>query len=138
MIFSTCLSGMTKNSSFLRFRAVFMSYCPQFWGSGWFIRTVTLRTFLRGTTKNWPFCVLGPFLWAIARCFGVHLQGIWQSIHFREEWEKTHHLCVYGRFCELLPTVMGFWGHLQGPLHLVHVWVAWTKTRRFCVLGPFS
>jgi hypothetical protein len=25
---------MTNNSSFLHFRAVFMSYCPLFWGSG--------------------------------------------------------------------------------------------------------
>jgi hypothetical protein len=25
---------MTKDSSFLRFRAVFVSYCPLFWGSG--------------------------------------------------------------------------------------------------------
>jgi hypothetical protein len=25
---------MTKNSSFLRFRVVFVSYCPQFWGDG--------------------------------------------------------------------------------------------------------
>jgi hypothetical protein len=33
MTLSTCLRGMTKNSSFLHFRAVFMSYCPQFWGS---------------------------------------------------------------------------------------------------------
>jgi hypothetical protein len=31
---STCLSGMTKNSSFLHFSAIFMSYCPQFWGFG--------------------------------------------------------------------------------------------------------
>jgi hypothetical protein len=35
--------------------------------------------------------------------------------------KKNHRLCVYGRFSELLPTVMGFRGHLQGPLHLVHV-----------------
>jgi hypothetical protein len=34
MTLSTCFSGMTKNSSLLRFRAIFMSYCPQFWGSG--------------------------------------------------------------------------------------------------------
>jgi hypothetical protein len=27
------LRGMPKNSSCLHFRAVFMSYCPQFWGS---------------------------------------------------------------------------------------------------------
>jgi hypothetical protein len=34
MTLSTCLRGVTNNSSFLCFRAVFMSYCPQFWGSG--------------------------------------------------------------------------------------------------------
>jgi hypothetical protein len=28
MTICTCLRGMTKNSSFLRFRAVFVSYCP--------------------------------------------------------------------------------------------------------------
>jgi hypothetical protein len=27
------LRGMTKNSSFLCFRVVFVSYCPLFWGS---------------------------------------------------------------------------------------------------------
>jgi hypothetical protein len=30
MTLSTCLRGMSKNSSFLRFRAVFMTYCPLF------------------------------------------------------------------------------------------------------------
>jgi hypothetical protein len=34
MTLSTCWSGMTKNSSFLHFRAVFMSYCLQFCGFG--------------------------------------------------------------------------------------------------------
>jgi hypothetical protein len=28
MTLSTCLRGMTKNLSFLHFRAVFVSYCP--------------------------------------------------------------------------------------------------------------
>src|SRR3954464_14091760 len=28
----TCLRDMTRNSPFSRFMAVFMSYCPQFWG----------------------------------------------------------------------------------------------------------
>jgi hypothetical protein len=31
---SLCLRGMTKNSLFLRFRAIFVSYCPQFWVYG--------------------------------------------------------------------------------------------------------
>jgi hypothetical protein len=34
MTLSTFLRGMPKNSSCLHFRAVFMSYCPQFWGFG--------------------------------------------------------------------------------------------------------
>jgi hypothetical protein len=34
MTISTFFRGMTKNSSFLRFRAIFVSYCPQFWGAG--------------------------------------------------------------------------------------------------------
>jgi hypothetical protein len=29
----TCLRDMTRNSSFLCFMVVFMSYCPRFWGS---------------------------------------------------------------------------------------------------------
>jgi hypothetical protein len=65
------LRGMTKNSSFLHFRTVFVSYCPQFWGSGWFTRSMTLSTCLRGMTKNSSFFfVFGPFSWAIAHCFG--------------------------------------------------------------------
>jgi hypothetical protein len=34
MTLSTFFRGVTKNSSFLHFRAVFMRYYPQFWGSG--------------------------------------------------------------------------------------------------------
>jgi hypothetical protein len=44
----------------------------------------------------------------------------------------------YGRFRELLPTVLRFRGDLQGPWHSVYVWEAWPKTHRFCVLGMFS
>jgi hypothetical protein len=31
MALSTCLRGITKNSPFFHFRAIFMSYCPLFW-----------------------------------------------------------------------------------------------------------
>jgi hypothetical protein len=34
MTLSIFLRGVTKNLLFLYFRAIFMSYCPQFWGSG--------------------------------------------------------------------------------------------------------
>jgi hypothetical protein len=33
MTICTSLRGMTKNSSFLHFRSIFMSYCPLFWVS---------------------------------------------------------------------------------------------------------
>jgi hypothetical protein len=125
--------------SFLHFRAIFVSYCPQFWGSvkiykeydnlyiferndknssflrlwafswalahsfgvpGWFTRSVTLNTCLRGMTKNSSFLHLWPFLWAIAHSFGVPgcLQGPWHSVHVWEAWPKTHHFCVLGTF----------------------------------------
>jgi hypothetical protein len=45
MTLSTCLRGMTKNSSFLRFRAIFLSYCPLF-GVPWrFTRNMSVCTF---------------------------------------------------------------------------------------------
>jgi hypothetical protein len=102
MTLSTCLRGMTKNSSFLRFRVVFVSYCPQFWGDGLIYK-------------------------------------VYDSLYILERNDKkTWHFCVYGHFCELLPTVLGYRGDLQGPCHSVHVWEEWPKTRRFCILGPFS
>jgi hypothetical protein len=44
------------------FMAIFVSYFPLFWGSEGFTWPVTLRTCLRGMTKNSSFCVLGLFL----------------------------------------------------------------------------
>jgi hypothetical protein len=52
MTLFTCLRGVTKNSSFLRFRAAFMSYCPQFWGSGLIYRVHDTYYISRGITKN--------------------------------------------------------------------------------------
>jgi hypothetical protein len=96
---------------------------------------------LRGMTKNSPFCVFRAVFWAIAHCFGgsMDIYMEYDSLYILERIEKkTHRLCVYAHFRELLPTVLGFQGDLQGRWHLVHVWVAWPKTRRFCILGPFS
>jgi hypothetical protein len=41
MTLNTCLRDMTKNSSFLHFRAVFVSYCPLFFGPWRFTRNKT-------------------------------------------------------------------------------------------------
>jgi hypothetical protein len=107
MSLSTCLRGMTKNSSFLRFRAVFISYCPLFWGSMEIYKEYeSLYILERNDKKTCHFFMYG-------------------------------HFCVYGNFCELLPTVLEFQGDLQVPWHSLHVWEAWEKTHSFWILGPF-
>ena len=45
--------------------------------------------------------------------------------------QKLVVFAIYGRFHELLPTVLGFQGDL-------HVWESWPSTRRFCILWQFS
>jgi hypothetical protein len=62
---------MTKNSSFLHFRAIFVSYCPLFWGS----RVIYTK----------------------------------YDILYILEWDdkKLIFFVFYGRFRELLPTVLG-------------------------------
>jgi hypothetical protein len=80
MTLSLCLRGMTKNTSFLHFWAIFVSYSPQFWVFG-------------GFSSPW------------------HLVLVWYA------WPKTHHFCVYGHFCELLPTVWGS-GGFTSPMTL--------------------
>jgi hypothetical protein len=83
MILSTCLSGMTKNSSFLRFRAVFVRYCPQFWGSG----VIQGPWHLVHVWVTWPksrrFCVYGCFRELLPTILGFwdDLQGPWHLVH---------------------------------------------------------
>jgi hypothetical protein len=51
---------------------VFMSYCPQFWGSGVVYKAHdTQYIFERRDQKTRRVCILGPFSWAIAHSFGV-------------------------------------------------------------------
>jgi hypothetical protein len=72
MTLSICLRGMTKNSSFLHVRAIFVSYCPLFWGSVEIYKEYdSLYILVRNDKKTCRFCMLGPFLWAIAHSFGV-------------------------------------------------------------------
>jgi hypothetical protein len=55
MTLSTCLRGMTKNLSFLHFRAVFVIYSPQFWVFEVFFKPMTLSTCLICMTKTSSF-----------------------------------------------------------------------------------
>jgi hypothetical protein len=130
MTLSTYLRGMTKNSSFLCFRAVFMSYCPQFWGS-WLIYNVhdTQYQFKRHAKNSSFLCFRAifvsycPLFWGSVEIYKAH-----DTEYILERNGNFFFLfCDYGYFPELLPTILGFRGDLQGPWHLVHVWEAWPK-----------
>jgi hypothetical protein len=72
MSLSTCLRGMTKNSSFLRLRAVFVSYCPLFWGSKEIYKEYeSLYILERNDKKDLTFLYVWPFSLAIAHSFEV-------------------------------------------------------------------
>jgi hypothetical protein len=79
MTLSTFLRGMTKNSSFLHFRAVFVSYCPLFWGSGVIYTKYDILYILeRDNKKLVIFAFYGRFreLLPIVLWFRGDLQGI--------------------------------------------------------------
>jgi hypothetical protein len=62
MTLNTCLRGITKNSSFLHFRAIFVSYYPQFWDSGVIYKAhYTQHIFQRHDQKLVVFCIYGHF-----------------------------------------------------------------------------
>jgi hypothetical protein len=57
------------------------------------------------------FRELVPMFWG-----SVEIYKEYDSMYILERnGKKTCCFSVYGRFCELLPTVLGFWGDLQGP-----------------------
>jgi hypothetical protein len=54
---------MTKNSSFLRFKDVFVSYCPQFWGSMMIYKEYdSLYIFERNAKKLVVFAFMAVFV----------------------------------------------------------------------------
>jgi hypothetical protein len=83
---------------------------------------------LSGTTKNSPFCVLGPFSWAIDPLFwgSMDIYKEYDSLYILERNDKkTHCFCVYGRFRELFPIVLVFYCCLMVP--------SWRGRLFFCV-----
>jgi hypothetical protein len=93
MTLSTSLTGIAKNSSFLRFRAVFVGYCPLFWGS-------------------------------------MEIYKKYDSLYILGRNDENCHFCIYGRFCELLPTVLGFRGSTR-PMTLSTCLRGMTKNSSF-------
>ena len=65
------LGVTTKTSSFLCFMDVFMSYCPQYLGSGVIYNDRNTQKCLRAWQRSHRFHVLCPFSWAIDNIFVV-------------------------------------------------------------------
>jgi hypothetical protein len=109
MTLSTCLRGMAKTSLFLRFRAIFVGYCPLFWGSVEIYKKYDSLYILRGMTKNCRFCVYGRFRELLPTALGFQgdLQGPWHSVHVWEAWPKTRRFCVLGRFSWAIAHCLG-------------------------------
>jgi hypothetical protein len=95
--------------------------------------------FLEGWPKTHPFCVLGPFSWAIVHSFrvlGWLTRPMTLTTCLRGMTENTSFLRLWP-FSWAIATVLGFRGDLQGPWHSVHFWEGCQKTRHVCILGPF-
>jgi ABC-type glycerol-3-phosphate transport system permease component len=132
---------MAKNSSFLCFRAVFMSYYPLFWGSMQIYKEYdSLYILGRNDNKTCCFCVYGPFGELLPTVLGFwgDLQGPWKSVHVWEVWPKTRRFCVLGPFSWAIAHSFGVPEWFTRSMTLSNVWEVWPKTHRFCVLGPFS
>src|SRR4051812_49141492 len=92
---------MTKNSSFLHFMEIFVSYCPQFWGS----RAIYL--FGRYEQKLFFLRFMAVFMSYCQRFWGS------KAIDMFEWYDKKYVVfCVLWPFYELLPTVLWFQGEL--------------------------
>jgi hypothetical protein len=134
VILSTCLRGMTKNSSFMHFRAIFMSYSPLFWGFVEIYKEYdSLYILERNDKRTCHFYMYGYFreLLPTVLEFCGDLQGPWHLVHVWEAWQKTHCFCMLGPFLWVLPRLLGFWGDLQGPWHSVHFFRGVTKNSSF-------
>ena len=116
---------MTQNSSFSCFMAVFMSYCPQLWGS------TVIYIFLVVWPKTRRFCVLWLFSWSIAHSF-------WLLGQFWDLWPKTRRFCVLWSFSWVISR--SFWVPGWFTMTIIHKKClrAWQRSRPFRVLCPFS
>jgi hypothetical protein len=107
MTLSTCLRGMTKNLSFLHFRAIFVSYCPQFWVFGvifkahdtWYLfdrhnQKFVVFLFMAVFVSYFPlFWGSGGFTWPVT--LGTCLRGMTKNSSF------LHFRAVFMSFCPL-------------------------------------
>src|SRR3954468_980590 len=141
--------GMTKNSSFLCFMAIFMSNFPQFWGSkeiymfesyyqtlvifasyGRFHKLLPIILGFQGNLNDRKTRYMfkgmtknSPFACFMA-IFMSNCPQFWGSkaIYKFESYDQTLVVFAFnGNFHELWPIFLGFQGHLKRPQDTIHI-----------------
>jgi hypothetical protein len=105
------------------FMAIFVSYCPMFWGSGGIYMAHDISTCLRDMTKNlsflhfWAiFVTYSPQFWV----FEVIFKPMTLSTYLTWMTKNSSFLCLWS-FLGAIAHCFGVSGDLDGPRHLVHV-----------------
>src|SRR3954471_22871380 len=122
---------MTKNSSFLRFMATFLSYFPQFWDSTTIYNDRKARYIFVGMTQKSSLFVFYGHFHEVLPIFLVS-RGIRMARMTRYTFERYDQKLVvfafYGRFMSYCPR---FWGYRA-------IYMSDRYDHRFCVLWLFS
>jgi hypothetical protein len=95
---------------------------PTVWGFWGFTWPMTLSTCLRGP-KTHRFCVLGPFSWALAHCFGFPRWFTRPMTVTKFSWAIAHYF--------------GFPRWFTRPMTLSTYLICMTKNSLFLRLWPF-
>jgi hypothetical protein len=77
------LRGMTKSSSFLHFTAIFVSYCPLFWGSGLIYKVHDTQYIFEGHEKKF-------IIFAFYSHFRELLPIVWGSMEIYKEYDSMY------------------------------------------------
>ena len=133
------LRVMSKNSSFSRFRDVFMSYWPCV--PGRFARPIKYNTCLRDMTKNLLFlCLMVVFMSYCPQFSGskVICMVCKDTIHIWEWWPKPYRFRVLWTFSCAIAHCFGVLGRFARPIKLNSCLRDMTKNSLFsCFLAIF-
>ena len=128
----TCLRVITKNSMFLRFMPIFISYLPIVLGFRGIENDCKTRYMFEAWPKTHHFCVLWPFSWAIARSSRVSRRFTCLRV-----WPKNLLFCVLRPFSWVIAHIFGVPRRLQMTTRPHTCLRAWPKLDIFLFYGRF-